>query len=305
MLEFKPLSFDMKADVDQYFYAYGENSCQHSFNSSFYLIDKYDDQYFIKDDVLYTLRNKKCDDTFNMYLFPMCDYSNTEKVKNALDEILNHAHTQGKKVCFLSLTEKAKGILENIYKDKFIIEENRDLSEYIYTYDTLANLPGSKLSSKRYDLATFARDYGSRFTEKLITHDNLNEVIAFQKKWMDEGMAGLMSESVYSENEAVARGIKYFDELKASGILTYVDGKCVGYAFGVELSNEAYDVLVEKGDKSCKDIYKVLNRDLVRMCCKKYKYINREEDIGVPGLRQSKMSYKPDILLAKFVVKEI
>ena len=75
--------------------------------------------------------------------------------------------------------------------------------------------------------------------------------------------------------------------------------------YGVPLSDDYYDVIIEKGDRRISDIYRVLNRELVRMCCQNFSWINREEDVGVEGLRKAKLSYKPDRLIEKYLVTEV
>ena len=106
------------------------------------------------------------------------------------------------------------------------------------------------------------------------------------------------------ENEAIMFGLENFKALGLSGILLYVDGVLQGYAYGAPLSNDCYDVMIEKGNREIPDIYRILNMELVRRCCAGLAFVNREEDLGVPGLRKAKQSYKPDILLQKYVLKE-
>ena len=106
------------------------------------------------------------------------------------------------------------------------------------------------------------------------------------------------------EDEAIRTGLDHFFELGLSGILVYIDGRLSGYAYGAPLSDGCYDVMIEKGDRSVPDIYKILNRDLVRLCCGGSAWINREEDLGVEGLRKAKLSYKPDRLIRKYSVRE-
>ena len=107
------------------------------------------------------------------------------------------------------------------------------------------------------------------------------------------------------ENEAIQRGLDQFEALELTGIVVWIDDALAGYAYGAPVSPECYDVMIEKGDRRFPDIYRVLNRDLVRLCCGDYAWINREEDVGAPGLRKAKLSYKPDRLLEKYVAREV
>ena len=93
--------------------------------------------------------------------------------------------------------------------------------------------------------------------------------------------------------------------VRLSGVLLEVDGKLAGYAYGAPLSDTHYDVIIEKGDRRIPDIYRILNRELVRMCCQGFTYINREEDVGVEGLRKAKLSYKPDCFIEKYLATEV
>ena len=134
--------------------------------------------------------------------------------------------------------------------------------------------------------------------------EHLDSVRSFQREWLEEKEHGEEDVQLELENEAIQRGLGCFEALGLSGICVYIDGKLRGYAYGAPLSADCYDVMIEKGDRCIPDIYRVLNRDLVRICCRDYAWINREEDVGVEGLRRAKLSYKPDLLLEKYIVKE-
>jgi hypothetical protein len=133
----------------------------------------------------------------------------------------------------------------------------------------------------------------------------MEEIKAFQKMWLSDMLKDAEDVQLELENTAIGIGLDNFFELGLSGIVIYVDGKMAGYAYGSPISDDCYNVIIEKGDRSIADIYRILNRDLVRMCCDGFSYINREEDVGVEGLRKAKMSYKPDILLEKYIVTEV
>lgn len=304
MLAFHPVLLAQKFDAEEYLYKYGENSCQHSFVAMYCMDAKYHDMLCMKDGYLFTLRQGKCTDTERVYLFPLGDTDNVEGLRNALKAILDDAHENNRKVRFETLTANAAQLLKQLCPNQFAIEPSRDWYEYIYTNNKLANLPGGKLASKRYDIQTFYRDYEGRTVIRKIQPDDIDDILRFQKIWLTEKQHIEEDVQLDYENLAIQKGLADYDALGLSGIVVFIDGHLCGYAYGAPLSNNAYDVIIEKGDRHYGDIYKILNRELVRLCCDGFEYINREEDAGVAGLRKAKMSYHPDILMEKYIARE-
>ena len=265
---------------------------------------KYHDMVCIKDGFLYTLRKGKSTDTERFYLFPLGDTADLDGLRHALQEIIDDAHENQRKVRFETLTDNAARLLKQLCPDQFTVEPCRDWYEYIYTYNKLANLPGGKLASKRYDIQTFYRDYENRTVVRKIQPDDIDGILRFQKIWLTEKQHIDEDVQLDYENLAIQKGLANYEALGLSGIVVFIDGILCGYAYGAPLSNTAYDVIIEKGDRHYGDIYKILNRELVRMCCDGFDYINREEDAGVDGLRKAKMSYHPDILMEKYIARE-
>lgn len=305
MLDFKKITLEDKGKLMKYLYRYGENSCQHSFVSMFCMAEKYGDMYAEDNGYLFILRSGKCTPEHRIYLFPMGDIENKKALIDAISKILEDAKKYGKKVRFETLTKKATDAINSLFPGRFKSENIRDYAEYIYTHEKLALLPGKELASKRYDINTFFRDYGERCAIERIGQKHMEEIKAFQKEWLSDMLKDSEDVQLELENTAIGIGLDNFFELGLSGIVIYVDGKMTGYAYGAPISDECYNVIIEKGDRSIADIYRILNRDLVRMCCDGFSYINREEDVGVEGLRKAKMSYKPDILLEKYIVTEV
>ena len=305
MLPFETITLDQKPVLDAYLHRYGEGSCQHSFVSMFCMSEKYGDMVCLKDGFLTVLRANQCTDDQRVYLFPMGDSTNRERLAQAVQDILDDAHAHGATACFRTVTEQAKQFLQEMFPDRFQFEYCRDYAEYLYTYNKLANLPGSEMASKRHDINTFYRDFGDRTVIERIAPAHLDGILAFQKRWLEDYLGGVEDVQLDCENLAIHRGISHFSELGLSGIVVFVDGKLVGYAYGAPLSDTHYDVIIEKGDRRIPDIYRILNRELVRMCCHGFTYINREEDVGVEGLRKAKLSYKPDCFIEKYLVTEV
>jgi hypothetical protein len=300
-LDFQPLNLSHQAMIEKYMFEYGENSCQHSFVSMFCFNVKYGYSVCETDGWLYICREKLCTEQYRVYLMPMGKGDPTEAIRRLRAD----ARSFGAKVKLETVTENIKNSIAKLFPGVFEAEERRDYAEYIYTADKLAHLAGKEMASKRQDTNSFWRDYADRVTIREMTGAAAEKTIEYQKDWLKTRLRQEDSIQLELENEAILLGLKNFDNLKLSGILLYIDGAIRGYAYGSKLSNDCYDVIIEKGDREIDNIYRVLNKELVLRCCGGLTYINREEDLGVPGLRKAKLSYKPDILLKKFVLSEV
>ncbi len=305
-LRFEPVSLEMREALLPYYRRFGGGSCQHSFVSSFCMREKYGDEVCVRDHFLYTHRSGLSRGSERVYLFPLGDPSSEDAVMAAVENVLADAHACGCSARFETVTGEAAALLERLLPGRFAVEERRDLAEYLYTRDRLALLPGHDMASKRHDLSTFERDFAGRFEVRKITDPaQLDEIRPFQAWWKQARVHREEDVQLELEDRAIRVGLDHFFDLGLSGIILRIDGRLAGYAYGAPLSDSCYDVMIEKGDRRAADVYKVLNRDLVRLCCDGAAWINREEDLGVPGLRQAKMSYRPDLLLKKYSAREV
>lgn len=301
MLDFVPLALAHQPLVEKYMRLYGEGSCQHSMASMFCFDNKYGHSVCERNGWLFVCREKISTPEYRSYFLPMGEGNLAEP----MDLLREDAHARGARVKLETVTERARDRLEACCPGRFSAEERRDYAEYLYTVEKLANLPGSEMASKRHDVRVFWRSYEDRVTIAPMTPETAGRVRAYQAEWLKTRMRSEDKVQLELENEAILRGIDNFGALGLSGILLYLDGALRGYAYGAELSDAGYDVMIEKGDREVKDIYRILNMELVRRCCAGLRYVNREEDLGVPGLRKAKLSYKPDILLNKYILKEV
>lgn len=97
---------------------------------------------------------------------------------------------------------------------------------------------------------------------------------------------------------------EHWEELDSVGGCIFVDGQMAAFTFGAKINDTTFDVCVEKADTNYDGIYAVINRDFVRSLPPNFIFINREEDLGITGLRQAKLSYHPSILLHKYSAME-
>ena len=303
MLSFKPISLDMKNKADRYFFEFGEGSCQHSFVTNFCLFSKYGDEYFEKDDTLYIHRKGLDRDNYRYYLFPMCDRKDEGKVKKAIEELLEDAHHYGKKVKFYTITKTCKDLLCNLTGDRFIIEDNRDLYEYIFNTEKMASLSGSMYQSKRNVINKLYKTYGDSIVIKEINDDNKEELKKFFVSWLEDNIEDDVSIAQNEINEFNI-AIDNFIKLGMLGIIVYIEGEIAGFNFGSLVNENTYDGMIQKGDKKYAGIYELLNKATANLVQGRVKYMNFEEDLGVEGLRKAKQMYHPEYLIEKYIATE-
>lgn len=308
-MQFNNVALGDRSLIDSYMMKYGGGSCQHSFIAMFGMQGKYGDTFCTEGGVLFVNRRGLSDSNKEAFLMPMGEpCENDEGLKRAVLKLLDYAHSQGKKIEFNTLTEKNSDRVTGLFPELFRAEEARDSFEYIHEFDSLAFLNGPKFARRRQDLNSFNRTFGDRTVIKIIEESDMEDLREFQTYWNDDFREFCLARGkkiIDHEHVGIMKSFDRFFELGLSGIVLRVEGVVRGYAYGTVISDDVYDVLVEKGDRGIKDIYRPLNTELVRMCAAGHRYINREEDCGDPGMRASKLSLMPEILLKKYVVSEV
>lgn len=303
MLEFKPITIDDLKLLNPFLKEFSSSSCQHSFAAMLGLTDKYGDEYCFIDDVLFIHRSHQDHDGYRVYLAPLGNLSTS--ISKYVQMIFDDAHDYGLKASFETVTEEFKNLLiDNFDSNLFDIEYNRDYSEYIYTVEGLSVLPGRDLAAKRNRVRAFYSAYEGHIEIKDITPSNISDVKEFTKVWIKERMESLDDPGLESESKAISIYLNNFEALNFRGIVVYLYGKVAGYAAGVPISSDTIDEVIEKGLRDVTGIYQLLCNEFANICCKDFAYINREEDVGLEGLRRAKESYKPYKLLNKYMIKE-
>ena len=187
------------------------------------------------------------------------------------------------------------------YGDLFDLFETPDNFEYIYLQEQLAELIGKKYHQKRNHISSFSRKYEWRF-EKM-TSENCSDAIRVTDKWMVQRDASNDSELI-EERNSIEYVLSYFDELEIVGGIIYVGDEPVTFAFGTALNDKTFDINIEKADSDYPGAYAVINNAFAKELGG-YIYLNREDDLGIEGLRKAKLSYYPEIILKKyFAVKK-
>ena len=107
------------------------------------------------------------------------------------------------------------------------------------------------------------------------------------------------------DREPIERAFRHFDELGLMGGLLRLDGRVVAFSFGERTNEQVFVTHIEKAFADIPGAYPMINREMARRFCTDVPYINREDDVGVEGLRKAKLSYYPAILLENYTAEYI
>lgn len=173
------------------------------------------------------------------------------------------------------------------------VESSRDQYDYIYRRTDLATLHGKHLDAKRNHIHRFRAEHPD-FEYRNITPELFDECRRLTEIWQKEKDA---NETIDVEREVMEIIFSNWDSLGMIGGSIFVNGSMVAFSYGSAVTTDTFDVCVEKADRNVEGAFAIINQQFAEHLPERYIYLNREEDMGIPGLRKSKLSYHPEILL--------
>jgi hypothetical protein len=176
--------------------------------------------------------------------------------------------------------------------DYFKVSSDEDMADYIYLTDKLAELKG-KLSKKKNLVSQFKRN-NPKYKCRLIDKHIIKDCKKLFSQWSSEKDEDL---TMLQERKALNNCFKHFDKLDVEGLALFVNDKIVAFSIFSPHGRNAYIVHFEKCDLNVKGVFQAINWETAKYLRDKCKYINREQDLGIPGLRKSKKSYYPELML--------
>ena len=135
-----------------------------------------------------------------------------------------------------------------------------------------------------------------------ISPDNLQEVADMQERWCAERNCK-QDPHLCDEYRAIREVLDNFWALSAFGAAIRADGTIQAYTIGEALNPSTAVIHFEKAMSSITGLYQFVNQAFCRNYLKRFEYVNREQDLGIPGLRKAKMSYHPDRMVEKYTVR--
>lgn len=181
-------------------------------------------------------------------------------------------------------------------------EEDRDGADYVYLAENLATLPGQKYHKKKNRLAKYLREINEDWSYAPLTGEYADQCAAIAEGWCEE-RCSIERPSTYLETRAAVEAVRLRAELGLSGGVILSGGRVVAWCLGEPLSGDTFVMHFEKGLPGVDGPAQLINKEFCANGLSGYKYVNREQDLGNPGLRQAKESYHPEYLAAKFKVR--
>jgi len=184
------------------------------------------------------------------------------------------------------------------------IEPVRDQYDYIYRRTDLATLHGRHLDAKRNHIHRFRAGHPN-FEYRPLTPELFNECRRLTEIWREEKKQNVNDnkiEIIDAEHRVMETIFSNWDVLGMIGGSIFLDGRMVAFTYGAAVTTDTFDVCVEKADRHVEGAFAIINQQFAEHLPEQYVYLNREEDMGIPGLRQAKLSYHPEILLTYNVV---
>lgn len=179
-------------------------------------------------------------------------------------------------------------------------KEDRDNFDYLYLTEELAGLRGKKFDGKRNLIKKFEKTYQGEF--RPLAESDVDGCLDLVDRWESNSPEEnrVADERSRAASQAIREALLNLSSLKLGGLVAVIDGRVEGFCLGERLNSETAVVHVELASRQITGLHQFMNRECARTVWKEFRYINREQDAGLPGLRRSKLSYHPHRLVKKF-----
>ena len=293
MLEFKNFEVSDAQRLLKYTAASDELSCEGAFVNLLVWQDIYNNMWAEKDGHLFVKSEK---DGKNVFRLPFG--SDLAAGIEMIREYSGNNYPEFWVQDGARLTE-----FKELFGAHYTFTEERDAFDYVYNRTDLALLSGKKYHGKRNHISAFSKQYDWHFAP--LAPDNTEDIRQCAEEWYAENTERT-DKYLLCEKRGIEIMLKNADVLNIKGGIIYVGNKAVAFTLGSAVNPDVFDIHIEKSLAEYAEGYTVINREFAANMLADYKYINREDDMGLDGLRQAKLSYHPCITVKKYsAVKKV
>ncbi|MBR6669262.1 MAG: DUF2156 domain-containing protein [Ruminococcus sp.] len=293
MLQFRDIDISDKVWIDELLRKSDFMGCEYSFANNMAWKRLYDSKITRYKD-FYISCAFNTDDNIPSFTFP----AGSGDYKDVISQLRAFSESIGKPLKLWGVTRNGVDILNEYFDNQFTCSLDRDSSDYIYSTEKLINLKGKKYHKKRNHLARF-NEYEWKYSP--ITEKDFDDCILFCTHTYNEKNA-VESHSGIAEQFAINTYFNLFSELELKGGIIRINNEIKALTIGEKLNSNTFCTHIEKADSSYQGVYVGICNEFAKSAAVGCEYINREEDLGIEGLRRSKLSYYPEFILEKYEV---
>ena len=221
----------------------------------------------------------------------------------ALDALAEFAGQRGYPLAIRGITEEHRALLEQCCPGRFVFTPDRDNFDYLYLAEKLATMGGKKLHGKRNFCNRFEKTHSWEF--RRLTRGLIPACMEMLGQWQAE--FDTPPDGLEEEHGAIIRAFMRYVALELEGGALFAEGRLIGFTIGEVISSDTFDVHFEKAFASIPGAYPMVCREFTRQLLADHPnivYLNREDDMGQDNLREAKLEYAPELLLAKYTAVE-
>lgn len=298
---FKEIDINAYDELRPFFNSVDYEACEYCFTTLYMWRDMYKTSYYAEEDFAIIVGEYEGD------RFSVLPLAKKDNIHKALDFMLNYFKHEDHKIYLRAVTKEVVELLQNDYPDRFKYIEERDYFDYVYDAESLRTLKGRKNQKKRNHLNYFLKEFEGRYEYKRLGKENFEDCIALLKAWaVNKEEHGDAEEGIDDEFVAVKKIFDHYDvlekDVKIAGV--YVDGKLEAFTIGENINENMAVIHIEKANPEIRGLYPFINQQFLVNEFKDIELVNREEDLGIEGLRKAKLSYHPCKFVEKYTVME-
>ena len=228
------------------------------------------------------------------YLMPVGD----GPIAEVLHDMEQECNSNGAPLLLMGVPEAGVTLLKQTYPESLHLLTSRDYADYIYLRESLVSLSGKKLQPKRNFVNRFRAAYPN-YSYEHITNANVEECIAVEAQWY---ASSERTNDLVAERTMVLQALQQRDSIGMMGGCIRANGRIVAFSMGMPINKDTFGVNIEEADANIPGAFTIINQEFARHIPTQYTYVNREEDLGIEGLRKAKLAYRPHILEQKYTV---
>lgn len=293
MNQFIPVTLAEKEKLKWYLEKSGNQSCDFSLGYNYIWNFQERLSYLIVNETL--VFRYLADDTA---IYRMAEYN--EYFENIVSVVLEDWQETGKKLQISVLNQDAARFLESKFSQKFCLTEDRNNWDYVYSVSDLATLSGRKYHGKRNHINKFLKEY--TYTYEPITKATIPECLTMAEIWLEKKPK---LPELLLEMQALKKAFSLYEELNFTGALIRTEGQVQAFTLGEPLTKNMFVTHFEKAMDEIPGLYPLMNQQFAANHLSGYTYVNREEDMGLPGLQKAKLSYYPAFMVEKYSITHL